>query len=105
MERSYCYRNSIDRFSKELSTNFVETLRNYNENHFDYKTEMADATIAHLNGELNAWGNRSDNYVFDFNSDPEESRKPRRTVSDNGNIDEGNVDRYLNIIVLNEALN
>ena len=54
MERSYCYRNSIDRFSKELSTNFVETLRNYNENHFDYKTEMADATIAHLNGELNA---------------------------------------------------
>jgi len=24
----------IDRFSKELSTNFVETLRNYKENHF-----------------------------------------------------------------------
>ena len=38
---------------------------------------MADAMIAHLNGELNA---------FDFNIDPEESQKPRRTVSDNVNL-------------------
>jgi len=39
--------------------------------------------MAHLNGELNPWGNRRDNSAFDFNGDPEEPRKPRRTFSDN----------------------
>ena len=48
---------------------------------------------------------RSDDPAFDYNGDPKESQKLRRTVNDNLKIYEGKVDSYLNIIVLNEALN
>src|SRR6218665_372341 len=103
MERSCCYINSIDRFSKELSTNFVETLRNYNENHFDYKRndrcyDGASQWYSTLEDD------RSDDSSFDCNGDPKESQKLRRTVNDNV-IYEGKVDSYLNIIILNKALN
>src|SRR6218665_1319512 len=87
IERSYCYRKTIDRFSKELSTNFVETLRNYKENQFDYKRNgkwriSSRWRISTANSTLESM-NRSDDSAFDFNGDPEESRKPRRTFSDN----------------------
>jgi len=47
-----------------------------------FTTGLPYVLIAHLNGELNLWGNRSYNSAFDFNGDPEVSRKPRRTFSD-----------------------
>jgi len=77
----------------------VETLRNYKENQFDYKRNgrCYDATANSTLEEDRRF--RSDNSSFDFKGDPEESRKPRRTFSDNVDL------RGEGIKVLNETLN